>query len=196
MCCFHYFSLAPPRRRFIIVFHSSMFSTQFFSTKRMCRMTRKHQHCWLTMADETFALIWQMKEKNIKLRNFEVKILFSSKKIIKFHVKLKIFKGKRSKIVERTWITRYTYFDLLLLLCQFWHLFSKAEKNERKSVKTKREKMLISCFDGYERKHFEFCDVKCVGGEQNIFPNTTKNQLLCVCLLRYQKIFFFFHWTS
>lgn len=42
-------------------------------------------------------------------------------------------------------------FDLLLLLCQFWRLFSRSEKT-KKNANLRREETLISCFDGYTKE--------------------------------------------
>lgn len=181
-----------------------------FSPARMCRMTRA-KHRRLTMEAPRRNIDFEVtNEKYFRNENS----LSSLKSFLKTKFQKNIWNSNRSNSIfaemfpsvdtkreaeasdkKKTRINRNsfllaTYFDLLLLSCQFWQLRSRANAN----LKAKRErKALISCFDGYERKSLLilWCEEP-----WRSFSNTIS---LCssLCLLEESFInIFFFRWTS
>lgn len=140
MCCFHYSSLAPPRRRFIIVLHSSMFSLiQFFRANVNVAWRVKHQHWdwhWETKhwrwCDE-----WKLEFSPIE---------FSDGKSQEFTRQCQSIRPKHRKSLRtrskcgkwhekreaRSFPIQQHLSDSPLLSCQFWHLFSTQKKKQTK----------------------------------------------------------------
>lgn len=159
MCCFHYFSLAPPRRRFIIVsdslvnvFLPSLESNFFCFSHRRAKSnvsrsdesasasTTKHWRDVDVMNEWKKSGIFKWTGNSYNL----IKLNFSLTSLINVNQELKCFAKQSAKIFR----SPLAPFDLLLLLCQFWRLFEKTKKN----ANLKREETLISCFDGYTKE--------------------------------------------
>lgn len=104
MCCFHYFSLAPPRRRFIIVFHSSMFSTQFVS-----KASVSHD-------EETSTSDWQWETKHWRWFDEWKKLFFAQYSRVGIFFLLNLGKIKKN-------------FSLLLILNKFIFIKKLNSKN-------------------------------------------------------------------
>lgn len=176
MCCFHYFSLAPPRRRFIIVLHSSMFFK--FSEQSECvavwRVKHQRSGDWVNGSrqniDETLmrkcdeskgekfaGMFLGIFRRVFGIKNWINRVSAINHRQDYSNLNAVIHCEKKSANIninpqnmndqKKAFSILAPHFDLLLLLCQFWHHFKAARKNA--NLKTERGKMLISCFDGF-----------------------------------------------
>lgn len=191
MCCFHYFSLAPPRRRFIIVLHSSMFSDSIFQSENVSPDESETSEIdngsardeTLTLTNEKYFLNGNSAPSGILRGIFEII------SIARIEEMFRSFGAKNSRIKRNS--SRL----LLVLICSsfrvsFWQLW---EKSERKSEGEERRKALISCFDGYERK--SLLTLWCAVEKKKNFSSQHCLTRLCECV-RGIICFFFRRTTS
>ena len=178
--------------------------TQF--TPWMCRMT-----------NETSTLDWQWLGWNIhwrwcdepenqeiwwKWRKIFIRHCQSSYRWIIKKFEIQFFASKSSKNFKKKFSSPREISNFLIrssFLVNF-DIFSK--KSEANANLKEERKMLISCFDGYEKKNIFFCLILwCRGRIFLLFFLTQSQTLRCACV----KIFFtsqqnfflsFFQWTS